>query len=422
MGLKLNSFFCGAGGIDIGFIQAGFETVGAYDFDEASVETYKANIGGHVQKADIREVNGNDIEKSNVWTFGFPCQDLSKNGNMEGMVVKCTECKTEFERTEEQDKCPGCESPSYRAVTRSGLFHEVMRLLKESVDKPEIIMAENVPGLKKYLGVMKEEYAKAGYTMQKAMFNSKYWHVPQSRERYFVVGIRNDIEKEYHYPVQGDVIGTKLMDILDKEVDEKYFIDMQSNPVFLRKGEEFLIGNEIKIVGDIPQSLQDKRPDKDIIMDEFVIVKSATSLGYDIAFVGDSVNISHPKSATRRGRVGHGIAQTILTSSEQVVILPNGQARHYTPKEIARIQGFPNSFKQVVTDSQFRKQIGNAVSVPVVKAIAETMRDFLQKSELETLRDEMIESGMTKGFTHPDTLKISEQLDVIINKVHKAQG
>lgn len=389
MEYTLNSFFCGAGGIDIGFKQAGIKVVGAYDFNAPSVESYKLNIGEEIKQVDIREMSGEDIPKSNIWTFGFPCQDLSKNGYMKGMIVKCTECGNEFERTEEQKACPECECETYRAVTRSGMFHEIMRLLGEVKNKPEIIMAENVPGLKKYLGVMKEEYEKSGYKLVKAFFNSKFWNVPQNRERYFVVGIRDDIGKDFIFPKQSENINVKLVDILEENVDHELFIDTDSNPLFLNPGDTFEVettnseGETIKETRTalMTPELESKRPDKNIAEDEFFFIKQATKLGYDIAFVGDGVNISHPKSKTRRGRVGKGICQTLLTSSEQVVILPGKKARHFTARETARLQGFPDDYTTTVSDNQFRKQLGNAVSVPVVKAIAEKMIDFLDDIE-----------------------------------------
>lgn len=71
--LKVNDFFCGCGGLGLAFQEAGYEIVGAWDFDKFAVETYRENVGGHVQKADIKELHQADIPQADVWAFGFPC-------------------------------------------------------------------------------------------------------------------------------------------------------------------------------------------------------------------------------------------------------------------------------------------------------------------------------------------------------------
>lgn len=105
-----------------------------------------------------------------------------------------------------------------------------------------------------------------------------------------------------------------------------------------------------------------------------IMVKEATSKGYAEALPGDSVNISHPNSNTRRGRVGKGIANTLLTGEEQAVVTNNFRIRKLTPRECWRLQGFPDwafdKSKEVNSDSQLYKQAGNSVTVPVIADIA----------------------------------------------------
>ena len=105
-----------------------------------------------------------------------------------------------------------------------------------------------------------------------------------------------------------------------------------------------------------------------------IMVKGATSKGYAEALPGDSVNISHPNSNTRRGRVGKGIANTLLTGEEQAVVTNNFRIRKLTPRECWRLQGFPDwafdKAKEVNSDSQLYKQAGNSVTVPVIADIA----------------------------------------------------
>lgn len=85
-GLKVNDFFCGCGGMGIAFQKAGFEIAGAWDYDKHAVQSYRENVGNHVQKADIREMKWSDIPKADVWAFGFPCQDLSVAGGRKGWL------------------------------------------------------------------------------------------------------------------------------------------------------------------------------------------------------------------------------------------------------------------------------------------------------------------------------------------------
>lgn len=482
--LRTNDFFCGAGGMGLGFKQAGFRLAGAWDFDKYAVESYGNNVSPKVKRADITQMTADEIPYADVWTFGFPCQDLSVAGKQAGMI---------------------------KGQTRSGLFYEVMRLLEETNPnglwgKPKIIMAENVKGLKKYLPVLEEEYNAAGYKMylsdqNNGIFNSKYWGVPQNRERYFVVGVRKDIEKEFEFPVQQTGYIPRLSSVLETEVDEKYYIDDEKAK---------------KIIEQAINGLK---------------VKQATKKGYDIAVPGDSINLSHPNSETRRGRVGKQVAQTLMTTCEQVVVeenplgavhacitpdrvdkrqngrrakaeeeemftltaqdlygvvidnknsfgnpkifnddlhpsilathykeptltvigmldmkgqenirrvydtegiaptlttsegghrqpkiltigntnpsgngmngnvyhseglaptlttnkgegvktlLSNYRVRKLTPREYARLQGFPDSYEQVVSNTQFYKQMGNAVTVNVAQAIAEKIKEFLE--------------------------------------------
>ena len=207
--LKVNDLFCGCGGMAVGFLNAGFEIAGAWDFDKYAVQSYRENVGDHVKQMDIREMSHKDIPKADVWTFGFPCQDLSVAGKQKGLIEG----------------------------ERSGLFFEVMRLLSDTPleDKPKVILAENVKGLKPYIPIVEEEYRKQGYVMYIKLFNSKYWGVPQNRERYFVVGIREDLPQTFEFPEEQTEFVPKLSSILESQVDEKYYISDEKARSILEK-------------------------------------------------------------------------------------------------------------------------------------------------------------------------------------------
>lgn len=108
-------------------------------------------------------------------------------------------------------------------------------------------------------------------------------------------------------------------------------------------------------------------------------IKEATSKGYSEATVGDSVNLSHPNSSTRRGRVGKQVANTLLTGEEQGVVTPNFRIRKLTPRECWRLQGFPDwafdKARSVNSNSQLYKQAGNSVTVNVIEAIARKLEE-----------------------------------------------
>ena len=107
-------------------------------------------------------------------------------------------------------------------------------------------------------------------------------------------------------------------------------------------------------------------------------VKEATSQGYAEAEIGDSVNLSHPNSKTRRGRVGKQIANTLLTGESQGVVEPDFRIRKLTPRECWRLQGFPDwafdKAQAVNSNSQLYKQAGNSVTVNVIAAIAKELK------------------------------------------------
>ncbi len=226
----LNDFFCGCGGIGIGFQDAGFNIVKAWDFDKYAVQSYKENVGDHVEQTDIKNMTIDDVPKATAWAFGFPCQDLSVAGNQAGMEMECNSCGTTWKLDTDNQKCPNCQSIDFKAGNRSGLFFEIMRLLDEAIEResqklPLVLLAENVKALRSYLPILEAEYAKRGYKAYYTLLNSKYWDVPQNRERYFVVGIREDISAEFTFPTEQHDHVPKLSSILESNVDEKYYIN-----------------------------------------------------------------------------------------------------------------------------------------------------------------------------------------------------
>lgn len=248
MKLKVNDFFCGAGGVGIGFMQAGYDVIWACDFDKYAVDTYRHNVGDHVVQADIKKLTEADIPRADVWAFGFPCQDLSVAGKQRGFRFHCKDCGEEwgYDSGEQQDgiKCPKCGGENFQAASRSGMFFEMMRLLDETIenrpaDIPRALFVENVKGLKPYIPVLETELQKRGYTAHIQMFNSKYWGVPQSRERFFIVGLLDNV-KGFQFPEEQHEDIPKLSSVLEKEVDEKYYISDSKAQTIIKQALEKL--------------------------------------------------------------------------------------------------------------------------------------------------------------------------------------
>jgi DNA (cytosine-5)-methyltransferase 1 len=162
---KLVSLFAGAGGLDLGFIKAGFEVVWANDFDENAVKTYHKNIGTHSVLGDITKINSSEIpDEVDVITGGFPCQ---------GFSVANTKRNVE-------DK-------------RNFLYKEMLRIIKDK--QPKFFVAENVKGLLSLgqglvIKMIEDDFAEIGYKMDYRVLNSADFGVPQNRERVIIIGNR----------------------------------------------------------------------------------------------------------------------------------------------------------------------------------------------------------------------------------------
>ena len=141
-------------------------------------------------------------------------------------------------------------------------------------------------------------------------------------------------------------------------------------PKIIQRGHGYNQGGEHKIAPTLTSNSYNEN--------NFLKIKETTSAGYADAEAGDSVNLSHPNSKTRRGRVGKQIANTLLTGESQGVVEPDFRIRKLTPKECWRLQGFPDwafdKAKEVNSNSQLYKQAGNSVTVNVIATIAKELK------------------------------------------------
>lgn len=457
--LRVNDFFCGAGGMGLGFKNAGFRLGGAWDFDKWAVESYGNNVSPKVKQMDITEMSSADVPYSDVWTFGAPCQAFSIAGKQLGMTFDCPSCKHEetFEGELIIDRitfCSECGTLSKPKDIRGILFFEVMRLLKTTENKPPIIMLENVKGVKKFLDVIAYEYEKRGYKLFQTLYNSKYWGVPQSRERYFVIGVHESIEKEFVFPTQQTEFIPKLSSVLEVEVDEKYYIESEKAQKVIEQAkkrvelngthacitpdrvekrqngrrakateEEMFTLTAQDLHGVIIDPSQEKREGQYRIYDKtsptlnardykeprMVIVQPKINIVgmldmkgqenirrvYDTEGLSPTLTTSegghrqpkiltvanvNPSGNGMNGKVYHtdGLSPTLTTNKGEGYKVYDGfRVRKLTPREYARLQGFPETFEFVVSNTQLYKQFGNAVTVNVAQAIAEEIKEFL---------------------------------------------
>lgn len=284
-----------------------------------------------VTKIDILDI----IDTVDLITYGFPCQDISNAGKQKGF-------------TDENGE-----------RTRSGLFFEALRIIDDY--KPKFAIAENVKALtsKKFSEEFKtvlESLDEVGYNNYWQVLNAKDYGIPQNRERVFIISIRKDIDKGFTFP--GPVpLELKLKDILEDNVDEKYYLsDSQyeglvkttfhqaslkcrlldtegvSSTCLARDYKDPKLVCVDKSINK-PQIIENAncitaREDRGISRRKaegtaVIEVREATTKGYAEAYPGDSVNLEHPNSKTRRGRVGKEVAQTLTTSCNQAVVVPS---------------------------------------------------------------------------------------------------
>lgn len=212
---------------------------------------------------------------------------------------------------------------------RGTLFYEIVRAAEQI--KPRYLFLENVRNLLshdkgKTFARMLKILDELGYDAEWQVLNSKNFRVPQNRERVFIIGHLRG-ERTYRvFPITRGVARVSNEDSIDK----------------------------------------------------IYKVREAVKAGYSLAGVGDSINFSHPNSKTRRGRVGKNIANTLLTSDEQGVVLSDYKIRKLTPRECWRLQGFPDwafdKAQAVNSKSQLYKQAGNSVTVNVIEEIAKRIK------------------------------------------------
>ena len=307
------SFFAGVGGIDLGFKEAGFETIYANEINPKAIETYELNHGLKVDDRDIREVESYEIPDFEIMLAGFPCQPFSIAGKREG-----------FE--DEKD--------------RGNLFFELMRIAKDK--KPEIIFLENVKGLTNHdegrtFMIILNSLHELGYSVKYNILNTKsFGNLPQNRERIYIVAFKDKgIHNKFEFPkiIKRTRTLKSLIDF-DKKLNDKYYYTDDNFKYF------------------------------DILEDG--VKSQETVYQWRRCYVRENKSNVCPTLTNNMGTGGHNVP----------IILAKHGIRKLTPRECFNLQGFPRDFKfpKYMTDMHLYGQAGNSVSVTVIERIAKYIK------------------------------------------------
>ena len=343
--IKLLSLFTGIGAFEkeLERLNIKYDLVGFSEIDKHAIKSYCAihNVTEDKNYGDISKINENELPDFDIMTWGFPCQDISIAGKLKGIK---------------------------EGETRSGLYYEGYRILKTK--KPKVSIIENVKNLtskrfKNEFDSILKDLSDLGYNNYWQVLNAKDYGIPQNRERVFIISIRKDIDNGKFIFPEKIQLQLKLKDLLEEVVDNKYYLTEKGIGRLIKRNNKLIRNNENpdvssciiagyhkmdgrnnqyiseenkpKRIGGIYDTDERKRQaggiyDPNAISptlttmfpggdkQPFVLVNEGTKKGSSEAREGDSINISYPNNMKKRGRVGKGVSQTILTSPNMAVV------------------------------------------------------------------------------------------------------
>lgn len=321
--MKIASFFSGAGGLDLGFEQAGFEIVYANEFDKTIWETYEKNHNLIVDKRDIRTINPADIPEVDGFIGGPPCQSWSEAGKQKGI------------------KDP-----------RGQLFLDYIRLLKAK--QPKFFVCENVPGIlfqknKQALDLFCEGFKEAGYNLNVTKYNAEDYGDCQDRERVIFFGIRADLGLDAKLDLEKQKKVTLREGIGD--LQDSAVMSLPGN----RANKDLEIPNHEYFTGSFSSMFMSRNR-----------VRAWDETGYTVQASGRQCQL-HPQ-APKMEKIG----------TDKFRFSPGSEDlyRRLTVRECARLQGFPDNFIFYYdkVDNGY-KMVGNAVPVHLSYAIAKAIKN-----------------------------------------------
>lgn len=331
---KFIDLFAGIGGFRIAMQRCGGECVFSSEFDSAAQKTYEANFG-EVPAGDItkKETHDKIPAEFDVVCAGFPCQAFSLAGKRLGF------------------------KDLYKGMSRGTLFAEVVKICEKH--RPKAVFCENVKGLFIHdkgntFKVIKKEFESIGYHFYHKILNSKDFGLPQHRERIYMVAFRDDYVPEgfeFSFP-EGAKKKCSLNDIRERNVSAKYFLsDVYVETLRRHKARHEAAGHGFGY-----------------IIREWNGISGAIVCGG----MGRETNLLKEENGTPEGMVP--VTHIRGTINKEGI-------RKMTPREWARLQGFPEEYKLVLSDVHLYKQFGNSVSIPVIEAISHKIISHLKKIE-----------------------------------------
>jgi len=326
MSLKLISLFSGAGGLDLGFEQAGFEVVAANEYDKTIWATYEKNHNAPLIKGDICKIESDAFPECDGIIGGPPCQSWSEAGSLKGI-----------------------DDP------RGQLFYEYIRILKDK--KPKFFLAENVKGMMSQRhnlaveGIVRQ-FEGAGYDVFIKLLNANDYGVAQDRKRVFYIGFRKDLGIEFEFPKQQG----------HKTVFKDIILDLKASAIpALDKnrtnGDKCNVLNHEYFIGAYSTIFMSRNR-----------VRSWSEPAFTVQASGRQCQL-HPQAPTMP-KVEKNLNK-FVEGSEHLY-------RRLTVREAARVQGFPDSFEFIYTSlNDGYKMIGNAVPVQLAYSIAKQIKAYL---------------------------------------------
>ena len=318
--LKVNELFAGIGAFRkaLSNLNIPHEVVGTSEIDKFAINAYNAIYGETRNYGDISKVS--KLDYADLWTYGFPCQDISSAGLQKGIV---------------------------KGETRSGLLFEVQRLLGVAAlydELPKYLIMENVKNLvgKKFIKDFEawiNWLSGCGYNTYWQIVNAADYGIPQRRERVIAVSVRKDIDTGFLFP-QPTELSTKFRDLLEDEPEEKFFLSKESYEYYVDNSEKCKANGKCEQVAKLTGSKWDSFESSARIYGTGGLCPTLTACGG-----------------------GH----------TQVKIMDKSNVRKLTPREYWRLMGFADEdfdkAKEVTSNSQLYKQAGNSIVVNVLEAV-----------------------------------------------------
>lgn len=369
--LTVNELFSGIGAQRKALERLGIdhEVVGICEIDKYAIQSYEAIFGKTKNYGDI--CTAERLDYADLWTYSFPCQDISVAGKQQGINQN----------------------------TRSGLLYQVQRLLEVAkIEKtlPKYLLLENVKNLVgKQFKSQFEDWLfyldQLGYDTYWQVLNAKNFGIPQNRERVFAISIRKDLNQTFEFP-QIEELKLRLKDVLEDEVEEKFYLSQGYFERFIKSldSDKYPMGNEYKVLGTTKAETERMGTNsRHWVYDTNSCMSTLDATMYKqpkqiliepkIQQLGNYMNTTSFGSNPQCGRVynSEGISPTLNTmqgGDRQPKVIEGLKIRKLTPLECWRLMGFDDedfykAQKSGISNSQLYKQAGNSIVVNVLEKI-----------------------------------------------------